>query len=104
MAFRVINGKQKKFLLMFVNCMTNYYFLKVILKGIHLVSIMGNQGTLTKTYNQILIDFELWYHATYMVFCFLGILFHPFFYSVLVRVCCLFWVLVGKTIFLRTNL
>lgn len=57
--------------------------LTVVLKGIHLVSIMGNQGTLVKTYDQILTDFELWYHLTYMVFCFLGILFHPFFFSIL---------------------
>lgn len=57
--------------------------LTVVLKGIHLVSIMGNQGTLTKTYHQILSDFQLWYHLTYMVFCFLAILFHPFFYSIL---------------------
>lgn len=56
----------------------------IILKGIHLVSIMGNHGTLTKTYQQILTDAELVYHLTYLVFCMLGLVMHPFFYSVLV--------------------
>ncbi|KAL1493193.1 hypothetical protein ABEB36_011294 [Hypothenemus hampei] len=55
----------------------------IILKGIHLVSIMGNHGTLTKTYQQILTDAELVYHLTYLVFCMLGLVMHPFFYSVL---------------------
>lgn len=57
----------------------------ILLKGIHLVSIMGNHGTLTKTYQQILTDAELVYHLAYLVFCMLGLLMHPFFYSVLVR-------------------
>ncbi|CAG9759584.1 unnamed protein product [Ceutorhynchus assimilis] len=55
----------------------------IILKGVHLVSIMGNHGTLTKTYYQILTDAELVYHLTYLVFCMLGLAMHPFFYSVL---------------------
>lgn len=55
-----------------------------MLKGIHLVSIMGNQGTLTKTLNEIVIDAELWYHLSYLIFCVLGLFMHPFFYSVLV--------------------
>lgn len=58
--------------------------LTVLLKGIHLVSIMGNHGTLTKTYQQILTDAELLYHLAYLIFCVLGLLMHPFFYSVLV--------------------
>ncbi|CAH1989192.1 unnamed protein product [Acanthoscelides obtectus] len=56
----------------------------IILKGIHLVSIMGNHGTVTKTYQQILTDAELLYHVAYLVFCMLGLVMHPFFYSVLV--------------------
>ncbi|CAH0562339.1 unnamed protein product [Brassicogethes aeneus] len=55
----------------------------ILLKGIHLVSIMGNHGTLTKTYKQILTDAELVYHLIYLVFCMLGLMMHPFFYSVL---------------------
>ncbi|XP_017780207.1 PREDICTED: inositol 1,4,5-trisphosphate receptor isoform X5 [Nicrophorus vespilloides] len=57
--------------------------LTVFLKGIHLVSIMGNHGTHTKTYQQILTDAELLYHLAYLVFCMLGLLMHPFFFSVL---------------------
>ncbi|XP_065165604.1 inositol 1,4,5-trisphosphate receptor isoform X4 [Atheta coriaria] len=57
--------------------------LTVFLKGIHLVSIMGNHGTLTKTYQKIVTDAELLYHLAYLIFCMLGILMHPFFFSVL---------------------
>ncbi|XP_018320612.1 inositol 1,4,5-trisphosphate receptor isoform X2 [Agrilus planipennis] len=57
--------------------------LTVFLKGIHLVSIMGNHGTLTKTYYQIITDAELLYHISYLVICILGLTMHPFFYSVL---------------------
>lgn len=62
----------------------------ILLKGIHLVSIMGNHGTLTKTYRQILTDAELVYHLAYLVFCMLGLFMHPFFYSVLVIFFCLY--------------
>lgn len=58
--------------------------LTILLKCIHLVSIMGNHGTLTKTYQQILTDAELVYHLAYLVFCMLGLVMHPFFYSMLV--------------------
>ncbi|XP_056646753.1 inositol 1,4,5-trisphosphate receptor isoform X2 [Diorhabda sublineata] len=56
--------------------------LTIALKFIHLVSIMGNHGTLTKTYQQIITDAELVYHLVYLIFCVLGLV-HPFFYSVL---------------------
>ncbi|XP_059489597.1 inositol 1,4,5-trisphosphate receptor isoform X6 [Neocloeon triangulifer] len=55
----------------------------VFLKGIHLVSIMGNQGTFTKNFRQIATDFELIYHLIYLTFCVLALFMHPFFYSVL---------------------
>ncbi|VVD05656.1 unnamed protein product [Leptidea sinapis] len=54
-----------------------------IVKGIHLVSIMGNQGTLSKSTRSVITDPELLYHGVYLVFCFLGICCHPFFFSVL---------------------
>ncbi|KRT78522.1 ion channel, partial [Oryctes borbonicus] len=57
--------------------------LTVLLKCIHLVSIMGNHGTLTKAYRQIITDAELLYHLGYLIFCFLGTIVNPFFYSVL---------------------
>lgn len=56
----------------------------VILKGIHIVSIMGNHGTLEKKYTKIITDAELLYHFGYMMFCVFGLLLHPFFYSLLV--------------------
>lgn len=58
----------------------------ILLKGIHMVSIMGNQGTLEKKYTKIITDTELLYHFGYMMFCVFGMLLHPFFYSVLVRI------------------
>lgn len=64
--------------------------LTVVLKGIHLVSILGNHGTITKTYHQILTDAELLYHLTYLIFCMLGIVMNPFFFSVLVSITYLF--------------
>nr|ASO75059.1 inositol 1,4,5-trisphosphate receptor (IP3R) [Bemisia tabaci] len=55
----------------------------VLMKGVHLISIMGNQGTFTKKINQILCDVEIIYHLFYVIFCVLGLCMHPFFYSVL---------------------
>ncbi|OAD53290.1 Inositol 1,4,5-trisphosphate receptor [Eufriesea mexicana] len=58
-------------------------FLTIVLKVIHLISIIGNQGTLTKSLKQIVTNVELLYHMSYLIFCVLGIFMHPFFYSVL---------------------
>ncbi|KPJ04581.1 Inositol 1,4,5-trisphosphate receptor [Papilio xuthus] len=58
--------------------------LTIVVKGIHLVSIMGNQGTLSKSTRNVITDPELLYHSVYLWFCFLGICCHPFFFSVLV--------------------
>jgi len=55
----------------------------VFLKGIHLISIMGNQGTFSKNFKQMVTDAELLYHFAYVAFCVLGLCMHPFFYSVL---------------------
>ncbi|XP_071054904.1 inositol 1,4,5-trisphosphate receptor isoform X3 [Onthophagus taurus] len=57
--------------------------LTVLLKGIHLFSIMGNHGTHTKPVHKIVTDAELLYHMGYLIFCILGIVINPFFYSVL---------------------
>ncbi|XP_046984326.1 inositol 1,4,5-trisphosphate receptor [Schistocerca americana] len=57
--------------------------LTVLLKGVHLVSIMGNQGTFTKSLEQMITDAELLYHLTYLIFCLLALFMHPFFFSVL---------------------
>ncbi|XP_076676433.1 inositol 1,4,5-trisphosphate receptor-like isoform X3 [Andrena cerasifolii] len=58
-------------------------FVTVVLKVVHLISIIGNQGTLTKSLEQILTNVEILYHISYLIFCVLGICMHPFFYSVL---------------------
>ncbi|XP_047540600.1 inositol 1,4,5-trisphosphate receptor isoform X2 [Vanessa atalanta] len=57
--------------------------LTIVVKGIHLVSIMGNQGTLSKSTRNVITDPELLYHGVYLGFCFMGICWHPFFFSVL---------------------
>ncbi|XP_076376142.1 inositol 1,4,5-trisphosphate receptor isoform X3 [Megalopta genalis] len=58
-------------------------FLTIVLKVVHLISIIGNQGTLTRSLEQIVTNVELLYHISYLIFCVLGIFMHPFFYSVL---------------------
>ncbi|XP_031782791.1 inositol 1,4,5-trisphosphate receptor isoform X4 [Nasonia vitripennis] len=58
-------------------------FLTVAFKVVHLISIIGNQGTLTKNLEQIVTNVELLYHILYLIFCVLGICMHPFFFSVL---------------------
>uniref|UniRef100_A0ABD2XM03 Inositol 1,4,5-trisphosphate receptor n=1 Tax=Trichogramma kaykai TaxID=54128 RepID=A0ABD2XM03_9HYME len=58
-------------------------FVTVVFKVVHLISIIGNQGTLTKSVKQIVTNFELLYHILYLIFCVLGICMHPFFFSVL---------------------
>ncbi|XP_011263285.1 inositol 1,4,5-trisphosphate receptor isoform X3 [Camponotus floridanus] len=58
-------------------------FVTILLKVVHLISIIGNQGTLTKSIEQIITNIELLYHVLYLIFCVLGIFMHPFFYSVL---------------------
>ncbi|XP_045110770.1 inositol 1,4,5-trisphosphate receptor type 1-like isoform X9 [Portunus trituberculatus] len=55
----------------------------VLLKGIHLVSLMGNKGTFAKRLEQQVTDGELLYHVLYLVFCVLGLSVHPFCYSIL---------------------
>nr|XP_031843315.1 inositol 1,4,5-trisphosphate receptor isoform X9 [Nomia melanderi] len=58
-------------------------FVTIVLKVVHLISIIGNQGTLTRSLEQIVTNVELLYHISYLIFCVLGIFMHPFFYSVL---------------------
>ncbi|VVC34830.1 Hypothetical protein CINCED_3A015582 [Cinara cedri] len=55
----------------------------VVMKSVHIISIMGNQGTFTKRLGQILASAEILYHLMYIMFCVLGLCMHPFFYSVL---------------------
>ncbi|KAK4321538.1 hypothetical protein Pmani_007659 [Petrolisthes manimaculis] len=55
----------------------------VLIKGVHLVSLMGNKGTFAKRLEQQVTDGELLYHIVYLIFCMLGLAVHPFCYSVL---------------------
>ena len=55
------------------------------LKGIHLLSIMGNSGTFSRSLRQICTDTEVLYHVVYLMFCMLGLTTHPFFFSILVK-------------------
>ncbi|EFX67381.1 hypothetical protein DAPPUDRAFT_261771 [Daphnia pulex] len=55
----------------------------VVLKGVHLLSIMGNAGTFQRSVRQICTDTEIVYHVVHLIFCFLGLGPHPFFFSVL---------------------
>ena len=55
----------------------------MIFKGIHLVSIMGNNGTFNKPLPQILFDRGLMLHVCYLILCISGLFVHPFFLSVL---------------------
>lgn len=58
--------------------------LTVTLKGVHIVSVMGNEGTMEKHIIKVLTDAQLIYHVFYLLFCMAGILCHPFFFSILV--------------------
>uniref|UniRef100_A0A2M3YYP2 Inositol 1,4,5-trisphosphate receptor n=1 Tax=Anopheles braziliensis TaxID=58242 RepID=A0A2M3YYP2_9DIPT len=55
----------------------------VVMKGVHIISLMGNYGTLEKHLFSILTDAELLYHFFYLLFCVFGVLLHPFFFSIL---------------------
>ncbi|XP_058826920.1 inositol 1,4,5-trisphosphate receptor isoform X3 [Topomyia yanbarensis] len=55
----------------------------VIMKGVHIISLMGNYGTLEKHLFSIITDAELLYHFGYLSFCVFGVLLHPFFFSIL---------------------
>jgi len=46
---------------------------------------MGNCGTFTKRWHEILIDFNFAYHAGYVTVSVLGLCVHEFFYSLLVN-------------------
>ncbi|XP_053672160.1 inositol 1,4,5-trisphosphate receptor [Anopheles nili] len=55
----------------------------VVMKGVHIISLMGNYGTLEKHFVSIITDAELLYHFFYLLFCVFGVLLHPFFFSIL---------------------
>ena len=61
---------------------SNFAFdFQVVFKAIHLISIMGNDGTFNKPLTQILLDWELSYNVLYLLLCISGLCVHPFFFS-----------------------
>ena len=69
---------QKKNLILYSNL--TFHF-QVVFKAIHLISIMGNDGTFNKPLTQILLDWELSYNVLYLLLCISGLCVHPFFFS-----------------------
>lgn len=61
--------------------------INLIIKAIHLISIMGNHGTFNKKLSKIIIDREFEYHIVYLFFCSIGLFLQPLFYSILVSFC-----------------
>ncbi|KAK3103047.1 hypothetical protein FSP39_016030 [Pinctada imbricata] len=57
--------------------------LNVLNKAIYIVSLMGNQGTFTKSFHQVVTDFNFMYHIAFLSFSVLGLCVHEFFYSIL---------------------
>ncbi|CAK9290328.1 unnamed protein product [Gordionus sp. m RMFG-2023] len=57
--------------------------LLVINSAIYLTSLMGNRGKFTKSFRHVLTDFEILYHFGYLIVCLSGLLYHEFFYSLL---------------------
>lgn len=57
--------------------------LNILTAGVHMISIMGNHGIFTKKIDQIVTEFDFLYHIVYLIICALGLLVHPFFYSIL---------------------
>ena len=53
----------------------------VLLKGAHILIIAGNAGTFQRSVRQICTDTEM----VYLMFCYLGLVTHSAFFSVLVR-------------------
>lgn len=60
--------------------------LTVINQGLFLAAFVGNHGTFGKTWHQVLRDYESLYQFGYLGVCVLGLVWHPFFYSLLVSV------------------
>lgn len=81
---------KSKYIYIILFAIIEYYLTQVINKGVFLVSLMGNRGTFTKPIQVIITDFEFMYHMVNLGLCVSGILFHEFFYSLLVSLYLLF--------------
>ncbi|CAG0888142.1 unnamed protein product, partial [Cyprideis torosa] len=58
-------------------------FANVFFKIVHIVSLMGNQGTFSRNLKELATHWELLYHLVYLLFSVLGLSVHPFFFSIL---------------------
>jgi hypothetical protein len=52
---------------------------------------MGNRGTFTKPWQQVLTDFEFMYNILYLLLCVFGLCIHEFAYSLLVSIYWSIW-------------
>ncbi|XP_061430042.1 inositol 1,4,5-trisphosphate receptor type 1-like [Lethenteron reissneri] len=52
-------------------------------KLVFLASFVGNRGRFAGGYRAVMLDVELLYHVAYLLICVLGLLAHPFFFSLL---------------------
>jgi len=59
--------------------------LQLVNKAVHLMSYVGNKGLIDKSWAERANDQVVWYHFTYLMCCLLGLVIHPFIYSLLVR-------------------
>ncbi|KAK2709545.1 inositol 1,4,5-trisphosphate receptor-like isoform X2 [Artemia franciscana] len=57
--------------------------LKVVIKVVHIVSIMGNYGMFPNTFIEAVKNYELVYHFLYLVVSLVGLIIHPFCYAFL---------------------
>ncbi|KAI1708384.1 ion transport protein [Ditylenchus destructor] len=57
--------------------------LQLVNKVVHLISYMGNKGLVDRTWSERMMDTTVWYHTAYLMCCILGLVVHPFIYSLL---------------------
>uniref|UniRef100_A0A915CQ64 Inositol 1,4,5-trisphosphate receptor n=1 Tax=Ditylenchus dipsaci TaxID=166011 RepID=A0A915CQ64_9BILA len=65
---------------------TALYLLGILQLGnkiVHLISYLGNKGLVDRCWEKRLLDTTVWYHSCYLLFCIVGLVVHPFIYSLL---------------------
>uniref|UniRef100_A0A7E4V258 Inositol 1,4,5-trisphosphate receptor n=1 Tax=Panagrellus redivivus TaxID=6233 RepID=A0A7E4V258_PANRE len=56
---------------------------QLVNKTIHMISYIGNRGLIDRCWAERVVDSTVWYHLSYLLCCLLGLVVHPFFYSLL---------------------
>lgn len=59
-------------------------WIQVLLKALHVVSHQCRSGMFRRPKRELIMDREFLYHIFFGLFCILGLVTHPFFYSILV--------------------